>query len=98
MQLPSKTPRYTATGIVALAFYAALAAPSVAYDRTDAGYVTSSKNKAVLDYIICLEGVVAGTPKRMTIEASLDQGEAKCKTKAAKLPRSSEEPNAGDIR
>lgn len=98
MQLPSKTPRYRNIAVVALASYVALAAPSFAYDRTDAGYVTSSKNKAVLDYVICLEGVVAGTPKRMTIEASLDQAEAKCKAKAAKLPRSSKEPNAGDIR
>lgn len=98
MQLPSKTPRYRVIAVVAVALYAALAAPSIAYDRTDAGYVTSSKNKAVLDYVICLEVVVAGTPKRMTIEASLDQAEAKCKAKAAKLPRSSKEPDAGDIR
>ncbi|WLR93878.1 hypothetical protein [Shinella zoogloeoides] len=69
-----------------------------AYDRQDAGYVTSSKNWAVLDFIVCLEGVVAETPKRMTIEASLDQAEVQCKATAAKLPRSSSEPDADDIR
>lgn len=83
---------------LALALYATSAGHSIAYDRMDAGYVTHSRNKAVLDYIVCLEGVVAGTPKKMTIEASLDRAEAKCKAKAAKLPRSSKEPDAGEIR
>lgn len=84
--------------VAALAFYMVTIGPSLAYDRKDAGYVTSSKNRAVLNYIVCLEGVVADTPKRMDIEASLDQAEAKCKSKAAKLPRSGSVPNAEDLR
>lgn len=81
-----------------LLLYTASASLSLAYDRKDAGFVTNSKNKAVLDYIVCLEGVVADTPKKMGVEASLDQAEAKCKAKAAKLPRSGSEPNAQDLR
>lgn len=81
-----------------LLLYAASGSLSLAYDRKDAGFVTTSKNKAVLDYIVCLEGVVADTPKRMAIETSLGQAEAKCKAMAAKLPRFGSEPNAQDLR
>lgn len=84
--------------IVILAAQAILANPSFAYDRKSAGYVTSSKDKGVLDYIVCLERVVADTPKRMSTEASLDHAEAKCRTSAAKLGRSGSEPNSEDIR
>lgn len=83
---------------ICFVFLPVAASPSFAYDRKDAGFVTTSKNKAVLDYIVCLEDEVADTPKRMTIEASLDRAEAACKVKATKLPQSRREPNVADIR
>lgn len=83
---------------ISFVFLPVATTPSFAYDRKDAGLVTTSKNKAVLDYIVCLEAAVAGTPKRMTIEASLDRAEAACRAKAAKLPQSRKEPNVADIR
>ncbi|WP_327205827.1 hypothetical protein [Rhizobium beringeri] len=48
---------------------------ALAYDRRDAGYVTSSKNPGVLDYIVCLEKTVSDTPKSMSLPASLDDAE-----------------------
>lgn len=72
--------------------------PSVAYDRKDAEYVTGSKNKAVLGYIVCLESVVAANPKWMTREFSLDRAEKACKAEASKLPQSRKEPNAAEVR
>lgn len=86
------------TGIAAVAMIASAASPSMAYNRKDAGFVTSSKNRAVLDYIVCLEGAVAETPKKMALETSLDQAESKCRAKAKKLPKLASEPGASDIR
>jgi hypothetical protein len=84
--------------LAALVTLVSSALSGFAYDRKDAAYITASKNKAVLDYIICLEGVVANTPKKMTIQASLDQAEAACKAAAAKILKSGGEPNADEIR
>ncbi|MGO6970123.1 hypothetical protein [Rhizobium ruizarguesonis] len=71
---------------------------ALAYDRKDAGYVTSSKNPGVLDYIVCLEKAVSDTPKSMSLPASLDDAEKKCSSQARKLPKTASEPNADDIR
>jgi hypothetical protein len=75
-----------------------LATAALAYDRKDAAYVTSSKNGAVLDYIVCLEGVVSETPKKMSSAMSLDKAMKACRVYEKKLPASASEPNAEDIR
>ncbi|MGO7817934.1 hypothetical protein ACC684_11715 [Rhizobium ruizarguesonis] len=71
---------------------------ALAYDRKDAGYVTSSKNPEVLDYVVCLEKVVNSTPKSMSLPASLVEAEKQCSSQARNLPKAASEPNADDIR
>lgn len=83
-------------GLVAILVPAADVA--LAYDRKDAGYVTSSKKPEVLDYVVCLEKVVNSTPKSMSLPASLDEAEKKCSSQSRKLPKAASEPNADDIR
>ncbi|WP_025659768.1 hypothetical protein [Rhizobium sp. IBUN] len=86
------------TAIIAAAAMVISINPALAYDRRDATYVTSSKSRTVLDYIVCLEGVVSNTPKKMSIATSLETAEKTCREKAKKLVASPSEPNAEDIR
>jgi hypothetical protein len=69
-----------------------------AYTRTDAQHVTSSKNRAVLDYVVCLEDAVGRTPKSMSIMESLEAAEHECSEARDKLPNSATEPTADDLR
>ncbi len=52
----------------------------------------------MLDYIVCLEGAVSETPKKMPIAMSLDKAMKACRVYEKKLPASASEPNAEDIR
>ncbi|MFK8035772.1 MAG: hypothetical protein AB8B94_16680 [Hyphomicrobiales bacterium] len=73
-------------------------ASAQSYTTKDAQYVTNSRNDAVLRYIVCLE-IVAGTlPSSMSIPDRINRGEAKCKSAAARLPKTSREPDALSIR
>lgn len=79
---------------IALAVSAATAA---GYSRKDAQHVTSSRNRAVLDYIVCLEHEVGKTPKRMSIVDSLNTAARACTAASESLPKSADEPSAEDI-
>ncbi len=87
-----------ASGALAAAVYAGCLPVANAYDRTDAGYVTASKNKAVLDYVVCLEREVGNAPRRLSIPEALDRAERSCGRLARKLPKDGSEPTAFDLR
>lgn len=68
----------------------ALTGTAEAYSRKDARYVTSSRNKAVLDYIVCLEKAVGAKPK--DLPEALAKAEKLCADAAQELPRSPDHP------
>lgn len=74
----------------------ALTDTAEAYSRKDARYVTSSRNQAVLDYIVCLEKAVGAKPK--DLPEVLAKAEKLCAKAAKELPRSPNQPDAEDIR
>lgn len=74
----------------------ALAGTAQAYSRKDARYVTSSRNPAVLDYIVCLEKATGAKPKNLP--EALAKAETLCADAAQRLPRSSNQADAEDIR
>lgn len=74
----------------------ALTGTTEAYSRKDARYVTSSRNQAVLDYIICLEKAVGAKPK--DLPEALTKAEKLCADAAQELPRSPDQPDAENIR
>ncbi|WP_146006447.1 SH3 domain-containing protein [Cohaesibacter celericrescens] len=68
------------------------------YGTKDAQYVTNSRNSAVLRYIVCLELVAGTLPSSMSLPNRIKRGEDECRSAAARLPNSSREPDASDIR
>lgn len=70
-------------GTVAVAVVA-LTGTAEAYSRKDAHYVTSSRNEAVLGYIICLEKAVGAKPK--DLPEALAKAEKLCADAARELP------------
>ncbi len=68
------------------------------YDEAAAQYVTSSQNPQVLEYIICLEGAVGQRPRNESLSDSLSIAERSCRSFAARLPNTRDEPTASDIR
>ena len=78
-----------------------LSAPLTAqafYEAHDAEYVTSSRNEAVIQYIICLEDAVGSMPRNVAIADALAGAEKSCQRWAKRLPNTQGEPNAEDIR
>jgi hypothetical protein len=69
-----------------------------AYSEKDAGYVTSSKNRAVLKYVVCLEGVMRKKPADGEILVWLERAEKSCAKQAKRLPKSPTEPDAEEIK
>lgn len=72
-----------------------LSLPAYAYDEESAAYVTTSSNKDVLSYIVCLQGAVGKTPKKFSVEQSLDAAEKQCAAQSRTLPK---DISASDIR
>ncbi len=68
------------------------------YGARDAQYVTSSKNSAVIQYIVCLEDAVGSMARNVSIPDALAGAEKSCQRWARRLPNTRGEPNAEDIR
>lgn len=76
-------------------------APSTArafYEASDAQYVSSSRNEAVVQYIICLEDAVGSMPRNVAIADALAGAEKSCQRWSKRLPNTPGEPTADDIR
>ena len=73
------------------------ATPATAYSTKDAGYVTNSRDPAVLDYIVCLEAGVRQAG-RISIDVAIRRAEKKCERQAKLLSDTQKDPNAEDIR
>ena len=78
-----------------------LLTPSTApafYQASDAQYVSSSRNEAVVQYIVCLEDAVGSMPRNVAIADALAAAEKSCQRWAKRLPNTQGEPSADDIR
>lgn len=73
------------------------AAHAQVYGVDDARYVTSSRNPAVLRYVVCLEAAVGMMPRSMSLGDAMRRAENECANAAARLPRSAGEPDAADL-
>ena len=89
--------RTSLLGIAACGMSLAGATGALAYSVNDAQYVTSSRNPAVLQYIVCLEGVVGQAPRSVSIPDALVVAQQSCAPWALRLPRTAREPNAETI-
>ncbi len=70
---------------------------ALAYSVNDARYVTTSTNPNVLQYIVCLEGVVQQAPRSVSIPDALVAAQQSCAPWALRLPRTASEPDAETI-
>lgn len=84
-------------GIVAAASLAMNGA-ALAYSLEDAKFLTDSKNKAVLRYIVCLEQYAGEAQNYSALSKALDLAISACRPLANKLPLSANEPSAEDIK
>jgi len=84
-------------GMLAVIFAAQASAQNF-YGARDAQYVTSSKNSAVIQYIVCLEDAVGSMARNVSIPDALAGAEKSCQRWARRLPNARGEPNAEDIR
>ena len=76
---------------------AAEASAQKIYGIDDARYVTSSRDPAVIGYVICLQDAVSATPRGISMEDALAGAVSSCQRWARRLPNTRGEPDAGEI-
>lgn len=82
-------------GVVVIVFAISLSATSaLSYGEKDARYVANTENRAVLKYIVCLEGRMSNRPVNADIVTSLSDAEQFCAKLKSKIP----EADAVDIK
>ncbi len=85
------------SGIAACGMAFAGASAALAYSVNDASYVTTSRNPTVLQYVVCLEGVVEQVPRSVSIPDALAVARQSCAPWERQLPRTANEPDASQI-
>ena len=92
-----KTPALTLLGCLLTVTIATEASAQKIYGTDDVGYVTSSRDPAVIGYVICLQDAVSATPRSVSMADALSRAVNSCQRWARRLPNTRGEPDAGEI-
>ena len=57
------------------------------YGERDAKYVINTRDRDVLDYVICLEDAFSPQPRRLSVQDALDNASDDCRREANRLPQ-----------
>lgn len=70
---------------------------ALAYSIKDAKYVAGSASRAVLEYVVCLERNDKASPKKFTIQESLNRAIVLCQGLQVHLPKPPKGPDIQDL-